>query len=106
MGYSPAQFARIFKKISGMTFGDYLNKVKVCKAVVMLKNRFEKYSCTRIADECGFGSVRNFNRVFLKYTGFAPKKLPENFTLGNDMFVPSDDNFIPTASFSQSSFQQ
>ena len=99
IGYSQAQFARIFRKISGMTFCDYLNRIRINNATTMLRNRQKKFSCTEVAAECGFGTVRNFNRVFLKYTGYSPRQLPADYTLSGSIVAPSRDDFIPTAFF-------
>ena len=76
IGYSQAQFARIFRKISGMTFCDYLNRIRISNATTMLRNRQKKFSCTEVAAECGFGTVRNFNRgvseIYRVFTKTAP----------------------------------
>ena len=70
-GYSPSHFSKFFKNLTGMTFSEYLNFVKIEHALTLFQNETE-LSVTQIALECGFGTIRNFNRVFKKLTGFSP----------------------------------
>ena len=50
---------------------------------------------TEISIACGFGTIRNFNRVFKEFTGYSPKKLPENYVFYN--FKDNDKkDFDPT----------
>ena len=63
-----------------MTFSEYLNFVKIEHALTLFQNETE-LSVTQIALECGFGTIRNFNRVFKKLTGFSPATLARTFKL-------------------------
>ncbi len=69
---SSSYFSKLFKKLSGKTFKDYLNCLRIEKAVDMLSGGTQ--SVSEIAFSCGFGSIRNFNRVFKKVTGKSPVK--------------------------------
>lgn len=80
MGISEHYFSGLFHKMSGITFSAYLNTVKVRHAIELLKESSEK-SITEISIECGFNSIRHFNRVFKEITGYSPKSLPEGFSL-------------------------
>ena len=66
-------FSRLFKKISGMNFKQYLNSIRVEKAESKIKNT--GMPITDIALECGFNSIRTFNRVFKSARGCAPSDL-------------------------------
>lgn len=95
MGMSPSYFSRYFRKTAGVTFSRQLNCVRTDEAVRMLQNKPD-LSVTEVADACGFGTIRNFNRIFKELTGFAPRDLPENFVLGERFSYPSDRAFDPT----------
>lgn len=94
MHMSPAYFSRYFREATGMTFSQYLNYVRIDHAVAMLKEDGD-VSMTEISNRCGFGTIRNFNRIFKELTGYAPRNLPENFLLGNTPLT-SDTSFNPT----------
>lgn len=80
MGMSQAYFSRFFHNVSGMTFSQYLNFVRIDNAVRMLRENKTR-SVTEIADRCGFSTIRNFNRTFKELTGYSPKRLPPTFAL-------------------------
>ncbi len=61
---------RSFVEYTGMTFGKFLNNMRVEKAMTLLCASDK--SVTEIAYECGFGSLRSFNRVFSAFTGKTP----------------------------------
>lgn len=63
-------FCKIFKKTVGMTFTDYLSRVRVEKVKNLLLNPHKRVS--EAAFEAGFQSLSQFNRVFRKITGVAP----------------------------------
>jgi len=64
-------FCKTFKKSTGMTFTDYLARVRVQKVKHLLLNPHKRVS--EVAFECGFQSLSQFNRVFKKITGESPK---------------------------------
>jgi AraC-like DNA-binding protein len=68
---SITHFCRLFKKVTGMTFYDYLTFYRVNRAERML-NTSKKMA--EIAFECGFGSVSSFIRSFKKYKKCVPSK--------------------------------
>ena len=56
--------------ITGMNFKGYLNMLRVAKAQELILNTDKPL--TEIAFECGFNSIRNFNRVFKNIKGYIP----------------------------------
>ena len=94
MNMSEAYFSRYFKQTAGIPFYQYLNYVKSEKAIALLRQK--KYTVTEIAEACGFGTIRNFNRVFKNLTGYTPSSLPDDFILHEDFVYPSDNAFNPT----------
>jgi AraC-like DNA-binding protein len=60
----------MFKKSTGLTFTDYLARVRVEKVKNLLINPHKRVS--EAAFEAGFQSLSQFNRVFRRITGEAP----------------------------------
>ncbi|HWA25545.1 MAG TPA: PocR ligand-binding domain-containing protein [Lacunisphaera sp.] len=63
-------FCKMFKKATGLTFTDYLARVRVEKVKNLLLNPHKRIS--EAAYEAGFQSLSQFNRVFRKVAGEAP----------------------------------
>ncbi|MBR5451517.1 MAG: helix-turn-helix domain-containing protein [Clostridia bacterium] len=97
-GYSPSHFSKLFKELSGMSFTEYLNTIKVEHAAEMLKSG-QNLTATAVSLKCGFSTVRNFNKVFKEITGFSPKNLPKDYRVDysakeGDFFDPTDKRSI------------
>lgn len=73
-------FCKMFKQATGLTFTDYLARVRIEKVKNLLLNPHKRIS--EAAFEAGFQSLSQFNRVFKKITGEAPTvwrdKLPRH----------------------------
>lgn len=65
-------FCLLLKKISGFTFNEYLNKMRVEKAIEMLKSPQNSTSLAIIAERCGYENYITFYRNFLNQTGITP----------------------------------
>ncbi|HVU22481.1 MAG TPA: helix-turn-helix domain-containing protein [Opitutus sp.] len=65
-------FCKTFKKATGMTFTDYLARVRVEKVKSLLLNPHKRVS--EAAYEAGFQSLSQFNRVFRKIAGESPTR--------------------------------
>ena len=63
-------FCKMFKKTTGMTFTDYLARVRVEKVKHLLLNPHKRIS--EAAFEAGFQSLSQFNRVFRRVSGESP----------------------------------
>lgn len=98
LGYSTSHFSRLFLQLTGVNFTNYLNSVKVEKAIKMLKTSDRKVS--DIAMDCGFSSIRQFNRVFKNVTGFTPRNIPIDYKYElqakKGALVHSSEYFNPT----------
>ncbi len=77
MHFSEPYFSKVFHHIFGMTFTRYLNIVRVAAAIEKIKEG--SMTITEISASCGFGTIRNFNRVFKELTGFSPNGLPSDY---------------------------
>jgi AraC-like DNA-binding protein len=95
-GYGASHFSKLFKRITGMTFSDYLNYVKVEHAISLLQNE-PGLTIADISLRCGFATIRNFNRVFKQITGFTPSSLPSNFITNLNIGAFGEDGFNPTS---------
>jgi len=69
---SPFHFSRLFKNTLGMTFKKYVNRVRINHAEALLQN--SDLTITDIAFECGFESIRTFNRVYKSIKGASPSE--------------------------------
>jgi AraC-like DNA-binding protein/ligand-binding sensor protein len=63
-------FCKMFKKVTGINFTDYLSRVRIEKSKNLLLNRNLRVS--EIAFEVGFQSLTHFNRVFKKIVAQSP----------------------------------
>lgn len=94
MNLNKSYFSRYFYRFSGMTFTHYLNTLKVSAAAEKIAEG--KMSMTEISIACGFGTIRNFNRVFKELTGYSPKKLPDNYIFVSGLKTEASSSFNPT----------
>ena len=69
-GMSLAHFSRIFKKVIGLSYQDYLNSRRITKAKHLLRTSAQ--SVTEIAASLGFADPTGFGRIFKKLTGHTP----------------------------------
>ena len=63
-------FCKQFKKSTGLTFTEYVSRMRVERVKELLLNRNLRVS--EIAFQTGFQSLTHFNRLFLKFTGESP----------------------------------
>jgi AraC-like DNA-binding protein/ligand-binding sensor protein len=63
-------FCKLFKRVTGINFTDYLSRVRIEKSKNLLLNPNLRVS--EIAFEVGFQSLTHFNRVFKKILGQSP----------------------------------
>ncbi len=72
VGYNESYISHIFTKMLKTTLTQYISALRVYDACEMLVQTEKTVSS--IAQELGFGSIRSFNRVFLKEMGCTPKQ--------------------------------
>lgn len=70
---SPAHISRTFHAATGLSLSEYRARQRIDYALELL--RASQESITDIAYNCGFASVRSFNRQFQRITGQAPRDL-------------------------------
>ena len=69
---SKSYFTKLFKDNAGMTFNNYLTLFRLQKARELLIASEENIA--DIVYQCGFNSVKTFNRVFNKHMGYSPSQ--------------------------------
>lgn len=72
MGMTENRFSRFFRRATGNTFTDFVNRVRVNRACQLLMET-ERY-ITHIAYDVGFNNLANFNRRFLDIKGMTPSE--------------------------------
>ncbi len=74
-------FCKTFKKATGMTFTDYLARVRVEKVKNLMLNPHKRVS--EAAYEAGFQSLSQFNRIFRRVVGETPTIYRERLHAGS-----------------------
>lgn len=67
---SPNYFSASFKELTSLSFTKYVQLLRIEKAISLLDR--SDLNFLSISYECGFGSLRSFNRVFKNITGATP----------------------------------
>lgn len=68
----PSYFSTLFKQLTGSSFKEYLNMVRIEESKRLLSNT--EYSIINIAIAVGFEDQSYFSKVFKKHTGLTPKQ--------------------------------
>ncbi|MBB6003077.1 AraC family transcriptional regulator [Arcicella rosea] len=70
---SESAFCKFFKKMTGKTYSDYLNEIRIGKACTLLTSSDK--TIAEIGFQTGFESITYFNRIFLR----KKKRTPNEF---------------------------
>ncbi len=69
-------FSSYFRAKVGITFTDWLRRVRIRKAMKLMKG--SDLSITEVACEVGFGDLRTFERAFKQYTRRTPREFKKS----------------------------
>lgn len=72
LNVNPSYLSTLFKKETGVTLTDYVNKKRVERAKHLLKNGNTQIQT--VAQSCGILDVNYFTKIFKKYEGVTPKE--------------------------------
>lgn len=72
ISYHSVYLSRYFKRCTGLSYTDYVNRYRVNEAGYILKN--SDTNILQIAYDCGFESLRSFNRNFKSIMGVTPSE--------------------------------
>ena len=70
--YSPGYLGRRFKRAVGLSFTEYVRDARIGRAKEHLAG--SRHQIADVAFTCGFGSLSQFNRTFLKAVGCTPRE--------------------------------
>lgn len=78
LGISSSYLSSLFSKYTGMSFTEYVNKVKIIEAQKMIrKGNFKIYE---ISYQLGYDNACYFSKIFKKITGMTPTDYLQNST--------------------------
>ena len=72
LSYNYVYLSKFFKQCTNITFIEYVNRHRVEEACYLLKNSDQ--TVLQIAYDCGFDSLRSFNRNFKAVTSLTPSE--------------------------------
>lgn len=78
-GVSAAHLSRVINSRGGSSFTDLVNSIRIFEAKRLLEQT--SLPVSEIAFRVGYGSIRNFNRIFQKYFDCQPRNLQKNSDL-------------------------
>lgn len=70
LGINKHHISHLLSDNLNVNFSTYISELRINHACKLIKTT--NMSITSISMECGFGSIRNFNRVFMKIKGTTP----------------------------------
>ena len=77
---SSSYLSREFKHVTGFNLSNYIQLTRIKNAQYQLISSNKKIS--QIAEECGFSSFSQFNRIFNKISGASPREYRQSTTIG------------------------
>ncbi len=72
VGFNPTYLSRYFHKHMGITFQEYIKKLRIDRARWLLGSR--RMSITEVAYASGFKDIKTFNKLFKKECGVSPSQ--------------------------------
>ena len=69
-GFNPSYLSRYFRQHMGVTFQEYIKRLRIDKARWLLRN--EKFSVTEVSYQAGFRDIKTFNKLFKSECGLSP----------------------------------
>ena len=70
LGYNYTYLSAYFNHSLHTGFQGFINQYRISHAAALLQG--SSLPITQVAEQCGFGTIRSFNRVFLKEKGMTP----------------------------------
>jgi len=76
--YHYVYLSKYFKSCVGISYTDYVNRYRINEACYLFRNN-PKQTILQTALDCGFDSLRTFNRNFKRIMGMTPSQYQEKF---------------------------
>lgn len=86
--------SHLFGDKLGMRFNDYINSLRISESCRLL--RMSALNITEISDASGFGTLRTFNRAFIKQMGMSPSEYRKSGRMDNNISV-----LVPTVQYAE-----
>lgn len=77
VNFSVSYLSRKFRENMGISFSEYLQKVRIDQSMCLLANTNKKI--IEIAELCGYSDMKFFNSIFKKNTGMTPREFRQGF---------------------------
>ena len=90
--FSKFHFIRLFRKIYGKTPHQYLIKVRIENAMLLLQ---KDISVTDLCYKVGFDSLGSFSSLFKRYTKFSPSIYQQQYIQRREQIKKAPLQFIP-----------
>lgn len=91
-GFSPFHFHRIFRAVVGETLNEFVNRVRVERAAVLLRAS-PHMRVLDAAIACGYDSASGFSRAFKRHFGISPRQWDRTKPLKNRKIGQVFDSF-------------
>ena len=75
--YHYVYLSKYFKRYTGISYTDYVNRFRISEACYILQNSSQ--TILQTAYDCGFDSLRSFNRNFKNIMGMSPSAYQTSF---------------------------
>lgn len=72
VGYIPQYVSSLFRKDTGMTLQEYLQKLRIEEACRLMSR--QELSIAHIALAVGYSDIKHFSKIFRRYKGISPKE--------------------------------
>lgn len=82
---NPSYFSTLFKKELGISFSNYLNKIRIEQSKLLLNNT--NYSILETALEVGFEDQSYFTKVFKNFTNMTPKEYRQKLLESKELYL-------------------
>lgn len=79
LGISHEYLSRLFRRETGSTFSEYVNRLKIQEASALLL--YTDYTDLEIGNMLGYTTQSYFIKVFQKYTGITPKQYKKSYKI-------------------------
>lgn len=87
-GITKTHLCHVFKKQTGMSVIEYIHRLKVQYACVLIQET--EMPMSEIAVKCGFGTVRCFNKIFKDIVGNTPMYI-RKYAKQSKIYIREDD---------------
>lgn len=79
--YNDKYLSHLFKRNTGITFTNYLNKIRIQHAQFLIENGMK--SVSQVSAACGFSDPQYFSKVFRNHEQLSPKERIKEFASWN-----------------------